>query len=136
MPDLQPVFDDLRRRLAAHEHAFLASRNFTDADTPASRRVDQHSSDSYLLLGAPTKKYPGGQMFAGVKLGKRYVSFYLTGAYVDPGLLDGASDALVRRRQGASCFNFSRVDDALFDELGDLTTRCREQYAAAGLLRG
>jgi len=76
MPDLQPVFDDLQHRLVVYEDAFLASRNLTDANTPASRKVDQPSSDSYLLLGAPTEKHPDGQMFAGVKLGTRDVSFY------------------------------------------------------------
>lgn len=135
MPELQPVFDDLRRRLAVHEDAFAATRNPTDANTRGGRKVEAPSHDSYYLLGAPTERYPDGQLFAGLRLGKRYVSYYLTPVYVDPGLLDGVSDALLRRRQGKSCFNFARVDEGLFDELADLTSRGRDLYAAAGLLR-
>ena len=36
--------------------------------------------------------------------------------------------------QGKTCFNFSRVDDALFDELDALTERGRDLYAERGLL--
>jgi hypothetical protein len=37
--------------------------------------------------------------------------------------------------QGKSCFNFTRVDEALFDELDGLTVRGHELYAERGLLR-
>ncbi len=40
--------------------------------------------------------------------------------YMYPALLDGASDELKRRMQGKSCFNFTSVDEALFDELAQL----------------
>jgi hypothetical protein len=120
VPDLRPVYDELHRRLSAHEDAFVA-----DGD-----------QDSYTLLGAPTEKYPDGQMFAGLRLGKRYVSCYLMSVYADPAALEEMSAGLRRRMQGKSCFNFTRVDDQLFDELDQLTRRGREQYAAAGLLRG
>ena len=136
MPDLLPVYDELRRRLSVHEDAFLASHNLTDANAPGSRKVDDPSSDSYVLLGAPTEKYPDGQMFAGLRLGKRYVSYYLMSVYADPAALDKLSPELRRRMQGRSCFNFTRVDEELFDELAELTLRGRDQYAAAGLLRG
>lgn len=136
MPELQSVFDELHRRLAVHEDAFLASRNPTDANAPSSRKVDVPSSDSYLLLGAPTAKYPDGQWFAGIRLGRRYVSYYLMSVYAEPAAFDDISPELRRRMQGKSCFNFSRVDQDLFDELTDLTARGRDLYAAAGLLRG
>ena len=42
------------------------------------------------------------------------------------------SPELRRRMQGKSCFNFTKVDDGLFDELADLTERGRESYAAKG----
>lgn len=58
---------------------------------------------------------------AGTRLGKRYVSYYLMGVYDDPGLMDGMSPELRRRMQGKSCFNFTRVDESLFDELAKLT---------------
>jgi hypothetical protein len=36
--------------------------------------------------------------------------------------------------QGKSCFNFTKVDNDLFDELTDLTAKGREVYAAKGWL--
>ena len=136
MPDLDPVFDELVRRLSAHEADFRSTDNTTDANTPRSRK-DEAASDpgSYLLLGAPTEKYPDGQMFAGVRKGKRYVSYYLFSVYLEPGQLDGISPELRRRMQGKSCFNFTQVDDALFDELDGLTARGHELYEERGLLR-
>lgn len=41
---------------------------------------------------------------------------------------------LRRRTQGKSCFNFTRVDEGLLDELMDLTVKGREAYAARGWL--
>jgi hypothetical protein len=135
MPDLQLVYDELRRRLTFHEDAFEASDNLTDANAATSRKIDAPSPDSYSLLGAPTDTYPDGQLFAAVRLGKRYVSYHLMPIYVDPRLLADASDGLRGRMQGKSCFNFTRVDQGLFDELADLTARGRELYADRGLVR-
>ena len=59
--------------------------------------------------------------FSGVRLGKRYVSFYLMSVYASPDLLKGMSPELKKRMQGKSCFNFKEVDRKLFAELKTLT---------------
>ena len=64
---------------------------------------------------------------AGTRLGKRYVSLYLMPVYAEPSLLNGVSPALLRRKQGKSCFNFTSVDESLMAEL--------EGIAAAGIPR-
>ena len=137
MPDLDAVYDELSRRLARHERDFRATDNTTDANAARSRKDPAAVADaaSYLLLGAPTDKYPDGQMFAGVRKGKRYVSYYLFSVYLEPGQLDCISPELRRRMQGESCFNFTQVDDALFGELDALTARGHELYEERGLLR-
>ena len=56
-------------------------------------------------------------------MGKRYVSFYLMPVYASPELDAAVSPALRKRKQGKSCFNFDRIDEALFAELSDLTAR-------------
>lgn len=61
--------------------------------------------------------------FGAVATKARYVSYHLMPLYDDPSLGDGMSDALSKRRQGKSCFNFKAVDGALFDELGKLTQK-------------
>ena len=134
MADLGPVFAELRRRLAVHENEFRVSTNLTDANRPTSRKVDESEpAGTYMLLGAPHEKYPEGMLFAGVKQQKRYVSFYLMPAYSEPEVAASISPELRRRMQGKSCFNFTSIDEGLFDELADLTERGREAYAAKGL---
>jgi hypothetical protein len=44
-------------------------------------------------------------------------------SYEDPTLATLLSPELARRRQGKACFNFTRVDEKLLGELGDLTAR-------------
>lgn len=58
--------------------------------------------------------------FGGVEVKKAYVSVHLMPVYVHPELLKTVSSNLQKRMQGKSCFNFVKVDDALFDELADL----------------
>ena len=136
MPDLDAVYDELSRRLARHENDFRAADNPTDANTARSRKdPDATMGDgNYLLLGAGSDKYPDGQMFAGVRKGKRYVSYHLFSVYLEPDQLDEVSPELRKRMQGKSCFNFTRVDDGLFDELDRLTDRGRDLFAERGWL--
>lgn len=70
---------------------------------------------------APAGERDPTTWFAGTRLGKRYVSYYLMPIYVRPSLLDGISPELRRRMQGKSCFNFTKVDEPLLVELEQLT---------------
>jgi hypothetical protein len=135
MPDLQPVFEELRRRMSLHEDVFRRSVNPTDANGPGARKVEDPAPEtSYLLLGAAHEKYPDGLMFGAVNMGKRYVSYHLMCVYMAADLLGTMSLELRRRMQGKSCFNFTRVDEGLFDELSAITARGRDLYAAQGWL--
>ena len=60
---------------------------------------------------------------AGTKVEKAYVSFHLMSIYTDPELMESMSPELKRRMQGKSCFNFTKVDDALFEELERVTAK-------------
>ena len=70
--------------------------------------------------------------FGGVVIKKNYVSYYLMGVYMYPDLLDGISDALRKRMQGKSCFNFKSDDPALFEELGTLTANSLQRLQKEG----
>jgi hypothetical protein len=63
---------------------------------------------------------------AGVRPGKRYVSFYLMPVYGFPELAQDMSPELRRRMQGKSCFNFTIVDEAL-------TAQGLDRYEAAAV---
>jgi hypothetical protein len=70
---------------------------------------------------------------AGVRPGKRYVSFYLMPVYAFPELGRTMSPELQRRMQGKSCFNFTSVDEGLMTELEALTARGLDRYEAAAV---
>jgi hypothetical protein len=68
---------------------------------------------------------------AGVRPGRRYVSFYLMPVYGFPELLATVSPRLRGRMQGKSCFNFTAVDEGLLAELAQLTGRALDHYREA-----
>ena len=58
--------------------------------------------------------------FAGVRINRNYVSFYLMSMYYNPAAVKALSPALRKRMQGKACFNFASVDQECFAELGCL----------------
>lgn len=90
--------------------------------------IETDESERYSLNAPPSVQHPQGLFFGAVRLGKSYVSYYLMPLYVCPDLLAGISDALGKRMQGKSCFNFATPDEALFDELAQMTQAGFERY--------
>ena len=90
-----------------------ASRMYVSMDAPGMYGLD--------LAPEPDRK--PATWFAGVRLGKRYVSYHLMPVYSDPSMLDDVSPELRKRMQGKSCFNLTTVDEGLIDELAALTAR-------------
>ena len=89
----------------------------------------------YELIGPPTPHSLGREVwFGAVRTGKRYVSYHLMPVYAFPDLLGGMSSELKKRMQGKSCFNFTHVDERLFQELDDLTERGYERFKKEGLI--
>ena len=86
-----------------------------------SRLVATKDSPTGLTLEIPGLEGKPWGYVAGIRHGKRYVSFYLMSVYAFPDLLASMSPALRRRMQGKSCFNFTSVDEPLFEELARIT---------------
>ncbi len=77
-----------------------------------------NTATDYLLTGPQTPTSMGRDVwFGGVQIKKNYVSFHLMAVYMFPDLLENISPELKKRMQGKSCFNFKKVDEALFNEL-------------------
>jgi hypothetical protein len=72
-------------------------------------------------------------MFAGVRVGKGYVSFYLMCVYCNPEWIAEMSPELKRRMQGKACFNFATINEELFAELEALTKISAEWFLDGGL---
>jgi hypothetical protein len=70
--------------------------------------------------------YRGKPLFyAGVRMGKNYVSYHLMSIYMREVAI---SQELKKRKQGRACFNFTDVDEKLFDELDRLTVEGMKDY--------
>ena len=113
-PKFDAVFDRLKAILAPY-----AAEMHVSADDPQNYGLD---------MAGPEERNPT-TWFGAVRRGKRYVSIYLMPVYVEPSLLDGASEGLRRRQQGKSCFNFAKVDEPLIGELEAILRRGYEQTA-------
>jgi len=107
-PDFAATFEGLRAILKPYAEKLIVT-----ADT----------SQNYMLDVNHVMKNKHRLFFAGVRVGKGYVSFHLMPVYTCPELLGDMSAELKRRMQGKSCFNFTTPDEKLFKELGKLTKK-------------
>jgi len=117
-PDLTPVFDRLRQILTPYTAPLTVKTN-----TPDSYYLEAQSPDSRGRLIC----------FGFVRKGKEYVSFHLM-PICNPGLAARVSPALKQRQQGKTCFNFTQIDEPLFEELARLTEADRRGFAKMGFL--
>ena len=120
VPDLDAVFAELRQVLADRTSPLVVLR-----DEAGDFQVESTKTDP---RGKP-------MWFGAVQMRKRYVSFHLMPVYTHPDVLDGASDALLARMQGKSCFNFTATTATpeLMAELSALVDTGLARYRAEGL---
>jgi hypothetical protein len=105
----QATFKTLRALLKPYEPQFVVI-----ADEPG----------RYYLATKTWKTRSGSAIwFGGVEIMRNYVSLHLMPVYGNPALLKGASPSLLKRKQGKSCFNFTRIDPAHVEELAAITKR-------------
>ena len=85
--------------------------------------VKTDEPDNYYLNTHEARADGYVYAFGGVQIKKNYVSYHLMPVYAQPDLLNDVSDNLKKRMQGKSCFNFTKIDEALFAELNQLTKK-------------
>lgn len=119
MPDLDPVFNELRSIMA-----------------PYAKTLDVKKDDaSELYLDTRhIQKNKKPLFFGAVQLKKSCVSVHLMPVYLKPELLDGISPDLRARMQGKSCFNFKEIDKPLFKQLATLTKAAWASYRDQGFV--
>ncbi len=112
MPDLAPVFEELRKVMAPYAAKLVATRDDGQELYVDTKHVQKNKKPVF---------------FGAVQLKKSYVSFHLMPVYMKPELLASVSPELQARMQGKSCFNFSSVEPVLVKELTNL---CKAGYAS------
>ncbi|KQT33551.1 hypothetical protein ASG29_05820 [Sphingomonas sp. Leaf412] len=108
------VFEQVHAMLRAIMLASAADQSVT-RDEPG---------DLIVRTNAMDEKGQSG-WFGTVTIRKSYVAYHLMPLYDAPDLAADLSPGLRKRRQGKTCFNFTRPDDALFAELAALTAGAR-----------
>jgi len=129
--EFEKIFARLRGILSKHaEHAKFLS-------------ATEDNSKRYCLegrIGPATLQAWGGKAkrpmipVAWVGIGKAYVSFHLMGIHGNASASAGMSKALHARMQGKTCFNFKVLDQKLFEELEQLTTRSCTAFKNSGFI--
>ena len=119
--DFGSLFEQLRAIMARHSDGMDLLHDLSDHYYLNTKHVRR---DGYVL------------MFGAVQIRARYVSYHLMPLYQASELLDGVSVPLRRRMQGKSCFNFTRYDQDLADELGNLTEKAAEIARSQRFLTG
>jgi hypothetical protein len=114
MADFEAVHARLREILLRHRGELIVTK-----DEPGGVTIE--------VPGLEGK--PWGYV-AGTRVGRSYVSYYLMPVYASPDLAASVSPALAKRKQGKSCFNFTKVDEAVLAELEDLTARAIPGFRA------
>jgi len=112
----KPDIDDVFARLRAVMRRARALDN-------VGYRVAEDGARSFLVLGAPTRRYPAGMMFGAVARDKAYGGYHLMAVYANRALMRGFSPALRARMHGKSCFNFRALDAALLGGIDRLPGR-------------
>jgi hypothetical protein len=107
------VFDKLRLILQPYASKF---------------KVTADTSEGYSLDGPYSQKWKKELFFGAAQIKKNYVSFYLMPVYMFPDLLKNISPELKKHKQGKSCFNFRKVEPALFNELAQLTKQGCDRF--------
>ena len=100
----------------------------------AGKLAVHEGSGRYCLEGGVHPAHKKPIPIAWVVIGKNYVSFHHMGVYACPEVLKGVSKKLRARMQGKSCFNFTSVDQPLFDELEELTSRAFAAFRKASFM--
>lgn len=116
---LRTVFDVLREVLRPYAVALEVKRD---------------SASDFYLDTRHIQKNKKPLFFGAVRVQKNYVSFHLMPVYLEPRLLDGVSERLMKRMHGKSCFNFIELDRSLAEELAALTAAGYAHYEKLGLV--
>lgn len=100
-----------------------AKRLQVKADAPARYALDSR-------VPSPFPQHKGQPLeFGSIRAGKAYVSFHLMPIYMDPGLQASISEALRKRMQGKSCFNFrTEPEPELVAELKQLVDAALKRW--------
>lgn len=128
--DFDAIFQALRSVLRAHAAGLTVA-----ADTPERFCLEAVPGPATLAAWGGRARRPTLPV-AWVERGRAHVGYHLMGLDGDPTLAAGLSGGLRARRQGKTCFNFKRLDEAPLQELAEVTAASIAALRRAGFVAG
>ena len=126
--ELSTLFGSLRALLARHASELTVSQ-----DTTVQYMLEAPPGPAALRAWRGEVRKPQIPV-AWVEVGAKAVNYHLMGLTAIPER--ELSDGLRARRQGKTCFRFTREDAALFAELAEVTTRGVAALRTGGFISG
>jgi hypothetical protein len=126
--DFDAVFAALRELLRAHAGGLTVA-----ADTPERFCLEGLPGPATLAAWGGKARRPTLPV-AWVERGRSYVGYHLMGLDGNPALAARLSPELRARKQGKTCFNFRRPDEAPLQELADVTAASIAGLRRAGFV--
>jgi hypothetical protein len=126
--DLDATFETLSGVLRAHAAGLTIA-----ADTPDRFSLEATPGPATLVAWGGRARRPTLPV-AWVERGRSHVGYHLMGLDGTPGLAANLSAALRARRQGKTCFNFRRPEEAPLAELADVTAASITGLRRAGFI--
>lgn len=100
---------------------FAELRAIMRAAAPSMIVTDDSPMNFTLKTGWTEGRTKQPAWFGWIAIKKSYVAYHLVPLYTLPALNDLVPATLAKRRQGKTCFNFKARDEALFDDIRQLT---------------
>lgn len=126
--DFDATFEVLRALLQAHATGLTVA-----ADTPKRFCLEATPGPATLAAWGGKARRPTLPV-AWVERGRSYVGYHLMGLDGNPALAARLSAALQARRQGNTCFNFRRPEEAPLAELAEVTAASIAGLRRAGFV--
>lgn len=129
MENLEEIFREIKKILEKNSSDFLKKDKYIGSQAKQQKlSFHLYGSKDVSLFG----KKPQPTYIAGVIQQKNYVSFYLSPIYSHPELYTDISNDLKKVLKGKSCFNISKANHQLLDEIEEVLKRGINKYEEIG----
>jgi hypothetical protein len=125
MENLEEIFKEIKKILEKNSSDFLKTNKYIGSKSKQQKpSLHLYGNKEVSLFG----KKPQPTYIAGVIQQKNYVSFYLSPIYSHPELYSDISSDLKKVLKGKSCFNISKANQFLLNEIEKILKKGINKY--------
>ena len=125
MSNLNQIFQDIKTILQNNSNGLDGRIKYIDSKAKGDKPSYHLYGTKYVSL---FEEKPQPTFIAGVIQQKNYVSFYFSPIYSHPDDFSELSPELRKYQKGKSCFNLSKINDGLLDEIEEVLIKGINKY--------